>query len=80
MHREEIKASLRMKGVTPSALADELGVSSATMSQVISGRAVSARVRSHIARVIGKPVDVIWPPVSHSLVRRSNRLDGARRS
>ena len=40
MHPEQIKAAMRMKGVTPTALADEMGVSNATMSQVISGRSV----------------------------------------
>ena len=40
MHPEQIKAAMRMKGVTPTALADEMRVSNATMSQVISGRSV----------------------------------------
>ncbi|WP_092744170.1 helix-turn-helix domain-containing protein [Paracidovorax valerianellae] len=62
MHPEEIKAAMRMKGVTPTALAAELEIANSTMSQVISGRAVSARVMARIATIIGKPVDTIWPP------------------
>lgn len=62
MHPEEIKAALRMKGVTPAALADELKVAPSTMSQVISGRSTSARVMGSIAAIIGKPVAIIWPP------------------
>lgn len=74
MHPEQIKAAMRMKGVTPTALADELEVARSTMSQVISGRAVSARIRGAIANVVGLPVDALWPPKTSTLVRRrSNR-------
>lgn len=62
MHPEEIKAALRMRGVTPAALADELEVAPSTMSQVISGRSTSARVMGRIAAIIGEPVTTIWPP------------------
>jgi len=71
MHPEEIKAALRMRGVTPAALADELGVAAASMSQVISGRAVSARIRGRIAEIIGKPVGSIWPAANRPVLRRA---------
>lgn len=71
MHREEIKAAMRMKGITPTALAGELGVSNVTVSQVISGRSVSARVAQRIAEVIGKPVEMIWPPKPKLVLRRT---------
>jgi lambda repressor-like predicted transcriptional regulator len=70
VHPEEIKAALRMRGVTPAALADELEVAPSTMSQVISGRSTSARVMERIAAIIGKPVTTIWPP-KPTLQRRS---------
>lgn len=69
MHPEQIKAELRMRGVTPAALADEMDVSTSTMSQVINGRSTSARVSARIAAVIGKPVDAIWPAKKPSLKR-----------
>lgn len=78
MHAEEIKAALRMKGVTPTALADELGVSTPTMSQVISGRSVSARIRGRIAEVLGKTVDDIWPPSKKPVLRRTKAQLAAR--
>lgn len=71
MNAERIKASLRMKGITPAALADELQVSTPTMSQVISGRSVSARIRNRIAEILGKSVDEIWPPAKKPPLRRT---------
>lgn len=73
MHPEEIKAAMRMKGTTPTALADKLDLSNATISQVISGRSVSARVRGQIAQIIGKPVAEIWPAEKQRQVLRRTR-------
>lgn len=70
MHPEEIKAAMRMKGVTPTALAEQLGVANSTMSQVINGKSVSARVMGQIAKTIGKPVTEIWPPKATPTLRR----------
>lgn len=74
MHPEEIKAALRMKGVTPTVLAEKLGVANSTMSQVISGRSMSTRLQMHIAEIIGKsPLD-IWPPSNKPVLRRMKRV------
>ena len=73
MHPERIKAELRMKGVTPTALADELGVANSTVSQVISGRSVSARIRARIAQITGYSVDVLWPKANARPVLRRTR-------
>lgn len=70
MHPEQIKAVIRMKGVTPAVLAEQLGVAKSTMSQVISGRIVSARIRERIAQVTGLPVEVLWPPTGKPVLRR----------
>lgn len=72
MHPEQIKAAMRMKGTTPSALADEMGVANSTVSQVISGRSVSARIQKRISEVTGHAVEVLWPS--------SNRPKSLRRS
>ena len=61
MHPELIKAALRIGGVTPAALADELGVSRMSVSNVIHGRGVSKRIALRISQVIGHPLAVIWP-------------------
>jgi len=73
MHPEQIKALLRTKGITPTALADELGIARSTMSQVISGKAMSARIRASIAEFIGVPVEVLWPPPKSQPVLRRSR-------
>lgn len=61
MHPEQIKAAIRMKGITPSAIADELGLSRMTVSHVIHGRGISARVATRISEVVGLAASEIWP-------------------
>lgn len=61
MHPEQIKAAIRMRGTTPSAIADELNVSRMTVSHVIHGRGVSARVAKRISEVVELSVSVLWP-------------------
>ena len=77
MHPEEIKAAMRMRGITPTALADELGVANSSVSQVISGRATSARIAGRIAQIIGKHPSVIWPPKDKPVLRRVKSAAGA---
>lgn len=62
MHPEQIKAAIRMRGTTPAAIADDLQVSRSMVTLVIGGRAQSARIKAHIAKVTGLAVSVMWPP------------------
>lgn len=71
MHPEEIKAAIRMKGTTPSVIAEELGLSPTTVSQVIHGRGVSSRIANRISELLGLPVAHIWPAARPSLLRRT---------
>lgn len=71
MHPELIKAAIRMAGITPAALADEMGVAHSSITQVINGRTVSARIRKRIAHIIGKPAAAIWPPSTRPSMRRT---------
>ncbi|CUI99544.1 MULTISPECIES: helix-turn-helix domain-containing protein [Achromobacter] len=71
MHPELIKASIRMKGTTPTALAAKLKVAPTTVFEVISGRTRSARIERAIADLVGQPVSVLWP--SHSQPKGVNR-------
>mgnify|MGYP003590910178 CR=1 FL=1 len=81
MHPEQIKAAMRMKGVSPTALADELDVAIASVSQVISGRAVSARIRKRIAEITGHSVEELWAPgEQRSSLRRTPAEVAAARS
>ena len=59
-----------MAGKTPAVLATELEVANSTISVVIHGRAESARIKARIAKVIGKPVSVIWPPDGRPKLQR----------
>lgn len=61
MHPEMIKAHIRMCGTTPAAIADELGVTRTAVASVIELKMKSARIRAHIAQLLGKPEAVIWP-------------------
>lgn len=78
MHPEQIKAAIRMKGTTPSAIADELGVSRSTVSQVISGRGVSARISTRISQVVGLPTSTLWPPIHRPVLRRTQTKKSVR--
>jgi lambda repressor-like predicted transcriptional regulator len=71
MHKEEIKAQLRMKGVTQVMLAEELEVATSSIAQAIAGRIRSARIQDRIASIIGKPVSEIWP--NQVVLRRTGR-------
>lgn len=61
MHREQIKAAIRMIGVTPAMIAEELNISQSAVTSIIAGRSTSARVQNYIAKLIDKPVNEIWP-------------------
>ena len=54
MHPEEIKAALRIKGITLVSLATELGLSRSMVTQVIHGYSRSKRVEDRIALALGK--------------------------
>lgn len=73
MHPEEIKASIRMRGTTPAAIADELNVSRSMVSHVIAGTARSARIADRIAQITGVSVAALWPPTpAKPTLRRPN--------
>lgn len=74
MHPEEIKAAIRMKRTTAARIADELGVSGSTLSQVILGKGTSARVKRRIAEVTGLTVEQLWPPASLEMSMRRKKV------
>jgi lambda repressor-like predicted transcriptional regulator len=75
MHPEEIKAALRMRGVTQAVLAEKLQVSRSHVSMVIAGVNTSKRVEGLISMIIGKPVKEIWPNPRAVLRRNRANLD-----
>ena len=61
MKASEIRAELVRNNISVTKLAREIGVSQPLVSQVITGRTVSARVRQAIAAAINEPVDRVFP-------------------
>ena len=57
----EIKHAIERAGKTQTEIARTVGVTKATVNLVIWHGAVSAPVRQEISRVIGRPVEQIWP-------------------
>ena len=61
MHHEDIKAAIRKKGVNQAQIARHLKVSEMLVSSVIAGKNKSARVAKAISKIVGVPVDELWP-------------------
>ena len=61
MHPADIKAALQKKRRSSAHIAKNLGLDRSTVSQVVTGKGTSRRVAFEISRVIGQPVDEIWP-------------------
>ncbi|NDY74455.1 hypothetical protein DO021_21560 [Desulfobacter hydrogenophilus] len=60
MTPEEIKFALDKAGLSMSGLARDLRVSPGVVCQVVNNKSISHRIRCHVARAIGRPVDEIW--------------------
>lgn len=61
MTPREIRAHLILSGVRQKEIADQLGVSKASVSRVIDGHSRSARIQLAIARAIGRPAHQVFP-------------------
>lgn len=60
MHPEDIKAGLRKRGNSLSAIARSLGVNRAAVSQALHAP-TSRRIDEAIARALGLPLRSVWP-------------------
>lgn len=58
------KAELVRRGVTMTAIADQLDVTPQHVSQVISGERRSVRVEEAVADALGMPVEDVFEPVT----------------
>lgn len=56
-----IKSLMVLCGINQRIIAKKLGVSHAAVSQVISGKISSERIKREIARSLGKGVGDLWP-------------------
>ena len=65
MKPRQIYGLLMVSEVTAQEIADDLGVSLALVQRVINGTRgtgfTARHVRAHIAKVLGKTVDELWP-------------------
>ncbi len=73
MHPEQIKADMRIRGTSPSALADAMDKSRMAVSNVIHGRIKSRAIASRIARVVGKSLDELWPGAYDKPAKKKQR-------
>jgi len=76
MHPADIKAALQKKGSSCAQIARKQNVDRSMVSQVVCGRGTSRRVAFEISRVIGRPVQEIWPgkyvpKIARSVAHRS---------
>lgn len=63
MTPREIRAEMYLRGVKLKDIANEAGVSTGRVHQVINsiGRNKGYRIRPYIAKAIGKTVEEVWP-------------------
>ncbi len=66
MKAYEIKYHLARAGHNVRSIADELGITSPAVSQVIHGKDSSRRISEAIAKAIGMPVGQVFPKYSQS--------------
>jgi len=64
MKPDQIKQALEEKGYSLSIVATALGLNLSHVSSVIYQHTTSYKVASAIAKIIGKPVEAIFPDVS----------------
>ena len=80
MTPEQIKKALDDIDVSQSGLARDLWITPQMVNKIIHNRAVSHRVRCHVAKAVGRPVAEIWEikknpdkkgrPMTHGLYDR----------
>lgn len=61
MNAMDWKILMLRRGITQAEIARRLGVSSTTVSLVVSGRMRSRRVEQAIAESLGLPREILWP-------------------
>lgn len=58
---EELKSLIGDRGLTYHELAEEIGVSTQAIAEVVAGRTKGAAIRYAIAKALGVEVADIWP-------------------
>ena len=58
---DHIKAELKLRGISFSEIARQLGVTCASVTMVSQGRSMSRRIQNAIASRLGMPTEVLFP-------------------
>ncbi len=60
MTSDEIRAALKVEGITPAGISRDMKKSYTAVRQVINGSSVSHPIRLHIAKCLGRPVEEVF--------------------
>ena len=71
----DIIYQLKLRGITQSQLARDIGVSSGVVSNVINGKITAYAVAQHIAKTLDKEIKDIWPDQYVFVPRKLRRYD-----
>ena len=61
MHYADIIAALTKRGWTLTRIAETEGVNVSFVSRVVRGKAAGISVAKRISRIVGVPVNTLWP-------------------
>lgn len=74
-HPADIKAAIEKAGSSQADIAREFKVSRPTVNKVVYGQASSLRIAAHIAKLIGKSLEELWPGRYDSATNNADRAD-----
>lgn len=66
MPNKALKAKLKERGVKQKDIAKMLGITAASVSEVVRGRRKNPRIRLALAFAVGLPVSDLWPPTKNT--------------
>jgi lambda repressor-like predicted transcriptional regulator len=73
MHPEDIIAELKKRKLTMKAVSEQLDCSANSVRLVIHDKQQSKRIANHIAKLIGKKTNELWPDVYNYKARKPFR-------
>jgi lambda repressor-like predicted transcriptional regulator len=73
MHPEDIIAELKKRKLTMKAVSEQLDCSANSVRLVIHDKQQSKRIADHIAKLIGKKTNELWPDVYNYEARKPFR-------
>jgi lambda repressor-like predicted transcriptional regulator len=71
----DIIYQLKLRGISQSQLARDIGVTSGVVNNVINGKITAHAVAQHIAKTLDKEIKDIWPDQYIFVPRKLRRYD-----